>query len=169
MTAGTNGDRYARWVSAVPEPGGTTFPTRLHANGERSMTRTTLAAALLACLALSGCAKTGDARSDSVREVTVTMSEYAFIVSDSVFEAGVPYRFILKNEGKIAHELAVVPRGDADESNLIFEVEEEDLPTGATIVREFMFAEPGEYDFACFIVGHYEGGMVLPIRVVASE
>lgn len=99
------------------------------------------------------------------REVVITMSEYEFATSDTVFTAGVPYRFVFKNEGNEEHEWAVVPRGAQDESDLLFEVEGEDLPPGATVVREFTFPEPGEYDFACFLPGHYENGMLLPIRV----
>jgi uncharacterized cupredoxin-like copper-binding protein len=102
---------------------------------------------------------------ESVREVVITMSEYEFISSETVFTAGVPYRFVFKNEGHEEHEWAVVPRGATDESNLLFEVEEDDLPAGADIIREFTFPEPGEYDFACFLPGHYENGMVLPVRV----
>lgn len=103
------------------------------------------------------------------REVTVVLSEFHFATSDTVFKAGVPYRFVLRNEGREAHEWAVVPRGDTDEGNLLFEVEEEDLPSGATVVREFTFAEPGLYDFACYMPGHYSGGMVLPVRVVSAS
>jgi uncharacterized cupredoxin-like copper-binding protein len=99
------------------------------------------------------------------RQVTILMTEYSFTTSDSVFTAGVPYLFTFENEGHEAHEWAVVPRGAEDESNLLFEVEEEDLAAGATITREFTFPEPGEYDFACFLPGHYENGMVLPVRV----
>jgi len=104
----------------------------------------------------------------AVREVEVVLSEFSFATSDTVFQAGVPYRFVFRNEGREPHEWAVVPRGDEDEGNLLFEVEEDELPSGATLVREFTFAEPGLYDFACYMPGHYDGGMVLPVRVVAG-
>jgi uncharacterized cupredoxin-like copper-binding protein len=124
-------------------------------------------AALL--VALPGCAPSGDAASAEAREVTVTMGEFWFESSDSIFTAGVPYRFVLQNVGQMPHEWAVVPRGDVDESRLLFEVEEEELPPGATVVREFTFPEAGEFDFACYLPGHYEGGMVLPIRVATRR
>jgi hypothetical protein len=107
-------------------------------------------------------------RASALPEVIVTMSEYAFEATDSVFEAGVTYRFVLRNEGLEPHEWAVVPHGDLDESNLLFEVEEEDLPPGATVVRDVVFPEPGEFDFSCFLPGHYEAGMVLPLRVIRA-
>lgn len=119
----------------------------------------------LSLLSAAACARTGEADTPGPREVRVTLSEFAFATSDTVFEAGVPYRFVLVNEGAAAHEWAVVPRGDADEGNLLFEVEEEDLPAGATYTAEFTFPEAGEYDFACYMPGHYDGGMVLPVRV----
>lgn len=107
----------------------------------------------------------GEPIPDAAREVTITMSEFHFSASQEVFEPGVAYRFILKNVGEMPHEWAVVPRGAEDESELLFEVEEDDLPPGATVTRDFTFPEAGEYDFACFMPAHYEGGMVLPVTV----
>lgn len=121
--------------------------------------------ATLSLLSAAACAETGEAGTPGPREVRVTLSEFSFATSDTVFEAGVPYRFVLVNEGAAAHEWAVVPRGDTDEGNLLFEVEEEDLPAGATHTAEFTFPKAGEYDFACYMAGHYTGGMVLPVRV----
>lgn len=119
-------------------------------------------------LLLGGCIGAGEPVSDAAREVTITMSEFDFTSSEQVFEKGVTYRFILKNVGETPHEWAVVPRGAEDERELLFEVEQEDLPSGATVIREFTFPEAGEYDFACFMRGHYEGGMVLPVTVSAD-
>ena len=98
-------------------------------------------------------------------DVAVNLSEFQFASSSSTFKAGVPYRFVLRNTGSIAHEWAVVPRGATDEAALLIEVEEEDLPPGATVVQTFTFPEPGDYDFACYMAGHYESGMKLPITV----
>lgn len=126
--------------------------------------RTLLALAALLVL-LPGCSSAGADNTDEPREVRVTMGEMFFTTSDTVFEAGVPYRFVLENRGQVAHEWAVVPRGEPDESRLLFEVEEEELQPGATVEREFVFSEPGDYDFSCFLPGHLEGNMVLPVRV----
>lgn len=117
---------------------------------------------------LGGCIGAAEPASDAVREVTITMSEFHFSSSEEVFQPGVTYRFVLKNVGETPHEWAIVPRGAEDESELLFEVEEEDLPPGATVIREFTFPEAGEYDFACFMPGHYEGGMVRPVTVSAE-
>lgn len=116
-------------------------------------------------LLLGGFIGASEPVSDSAREVTITMSEFHFSSSEEVFRPGVTYRFILKNVGETPHEWAVVAGGAEDESQLLFGVGEEDLPPGATVIREFTFPEAGEYDFACFMPGHYEGGMVLPVTV----
>lgn len=127
-------------------------------------------ATLVLVLPLLGCAGAGEPDPDELvseepREVTIELSEYAFASSEQVFEAGVPYRFILRNIGREPHEWAIVPRGAEDESTVFFEVEEDDLPPGATVTVEYTFPEPGEYDFACYMPGHHSGGMVLPIEV----
>ena len=51
---------------------------------------------------------------------------------------------------------------------LILEVEEDQLPAGATVTVEVTFPEeaPEEaVEFACHISGHYEGGMHSPITI----
>jgi len=133
------------------------------------MKTTAALAAALALLAAPACGPSAALDAGSARDVTVTMGDFWFETSDSVFVAGTPYRFVLRNQGLMAHEWAVVPRGDADESRMLTEVEEDDLPPGATAVHVFTFADAGEFDFACFLPGHYEGGMVLPVRVRAAE
>jgi uncharacterized cupredoxin-like copper-binding protein len=135
------------------------------------MTRPTpvLLAAALVSIAIPACSREDRQGAEAVHHVTVTLNEFRFETSDSVFVAGVPYRFTLVNAGALPHEWAVVPRGAPDERDLLFEVEEEELPPGATVTREFTFPEAGEFDFACFMPGHYEGGMVLPVRVRAAE
>jgi uncharacterized cupredoxin-like copper-binding protein len=119
---------------------------------------------VLLLAAVAGCSgETG--QGESAEEVAVTLSEFAFAASSRTFKAGIPYRFVLRNTGTVAHEWAVVPRGATDEAGLLIEVEEEELPPGATVAQAFTFPAPGEYDFACFMAGHYESGMKLPITV----
>lgn len=130
------------------------------------MNARTLAATVAAVgLLLSACAGADAAAEEEPRQVRITMGEMYFTATDTLFEVGVPYRFVLENRGRMAHEWAVVPRGEPDESNLLFEVEEDELPPGAVVEREFVFSEPGEYDISCFLPGHHEGNMILPIRV----
>lgn len=112
--------------------------------------------------ALGGCGPE-TRRGDQPVNVSITLSEFDFTSSRTTFEAATPYRFVLRNTGGVAHEWAVVPRGATDETGLLIEVEEDELRPGATVVKTFAFPEPGEYDFACFMAGHYEAGMKLQI------
>lgn len=132
--------------------------------------RTTAGMAALAAL-LTGCEPLGDSAPDAAREgaerVTVEMGDYWFRSTEAELVAGVPYRFLLRNTGTENHEWAVVPRGDRDESRMLTEVEEDELPPGAQVEHEFTFGAPGEYDMVCFLPGHYEAGMVHPVTVRA--
>ncbi|PSQ79402.1 MAG: hypothetical protein BRD37_00160 [Bacteroidetes bacterium QH_8_67_23] len=104
--------------------------------------------------------------------VQVTLSSYAFEAARDTFVAGRPYRFVLENEADIAHEWAVVPRGDTTEANVLTEVEKDELPAGGSHAVTFAFPEAGAYDFACYMtepVSHYDAGMVAPVTVVASR
>lgn len=100
-------------------------------------------------------------------EVTVALSEWSFTSSSNTFRAGVPYRFHLRNVGTGEHEWAVVPGGAMDESQALIEVEEDWLPSGATISRTVTFPGPGRYDFVCFLPGHLEAGMRHSVEVLA--
>jgi uncharacterized cupredoxin-like copper-binding protein len=123
----------------------------------------------LTCIAiLAACADQGAAFADDEEQqevVAVRMTEYAFEASHVELVAGTPYRFLLRNDGVEAHEWAVVPHGDPTEDHVLTEVEEHDLPPGAVVEHVFTFDEPGTYDMACFLEGHYEAGMVLPVTV----
>ena len=117
-------------------------------------------------VAVTGCGTT-PAANPAQAEIAVVMSEWSFEASRSTFTAGVPYRFQLRNAGTGEHEWAVVPGGATDESGALIEVEEDWLPPGATISRTVTFPGPGRYDFVCFLPGHLEAGMRLPVRVLA--
>jgi uncharacterized cupredoxin-like copper-binding protein len=125
-----------------------------------------LAARLVLLAPLAACGPSS--RDSAPQEVTVTMSEFDFASSQTTFAAGTPYRFVLRNVGAAEHEWAVVPRGAVNEQQVLTEVEEDDLPPGATVTAEFTFPRAGEYDFACFVPGHFEAGMKLPVTVTES-
>lgn len=122
-------------------------------------------ASLLLMLTVAACGGDDRAPEGTAVAIDVAMTEYAFATPETVLTAGVPHRFTLRNDGREAHEWAVVPHGDRSEARLLTEVEEAELPPGATVVHEFTFPRVGRYDFACFLPGHYEAGMVMPIVV----
>jgi uncharacterized cupredoxin-like copper-binding protein len=112
-------------------------------------------------------------------EVTITLTEFGIKSSQTTFEVGVPYRFVVTNEGAVEHELMIMPpltedqmdmnmdMHELDELALAF-IEEDELPSGATATLDFTFTEPapdGTLEFACHTPNHYEEGMKLPIIV----
>ena len=123
-------------------------------------------AAVIFTAAVTGCGTT-PAANTARAEVAVVMSEWSFESSSNTFTAGVPYRFQLRNAGTGEHEWAVVPGGAMDESQALIEVEEDWLPSGATISRTVIFPGPGRYDFVCFLPGHLEAGMRHSVEVLA--
>jgi uncharacterized cupredoxin-like copper-binding protein len=92
----------------------------------------------------------------SPTDVQITLSEFKIDSAQTTFATGTPYRFVIKSEGTIPHNWAIMPRGETDESQ---------LPPGTTVARELAFTQAGDFEFACHIPGHYEAGILLPITV----
>jgi len=114
--------------------------------------------------------------------VTITLGgptgEFTISASQTTFRVGVLYHFVVTNSGVIPHEFIILPTGllggespDTEQVHIVAlaQIDEEDLPMGATNTIDVIFTEPapaGTLEFACALAGHYEGGMRLPIEVV---
>ncbi len=122
-------------------------------------------AILVVALLVGACGSAGGQSSSSPTEVQITLSEFKIDAPQTTFTTGTSYRFVIKNEGTISHDWAIMPRGETDASGALVQVDEEQLPPGATVSREFTFAQAGDFEFACHVPGHYEAGMLLPITV----
>jgi uncharacterized cupredoxin-like copper-binding protein len=91
----------------------------------------------------------------------------------TTFQVGQPYVFAVGNEGAAVHEFVIEPAGKVDEpleaevNGEERESEIEDIAPGETAELEWTFTEPGRYQFACHIPGHFEAGMVIEVEVVA--
>jgi len=91
----------------------------------------------------------------------------------TTFQVGQPYLFAVGNEGAAVHEFVIEPAGkvdeplEADANGEERESEIEDIAPGETAELEWTFTEPGRYQFACHIPGHFEAGMVIEVEVVA--
>lgn len=129
---------------------------------------------LAAILTLTACGGAGG--KNSPVEVNVTLTELAFDSSLTEFQVGVTYRFVVTNNGVLAHDFAIMPVMDPSSGvdieemhkNALVAIAAEDFPSGATKTIEFTFTKPaasGELEFACHTPGHYEAGMRLPITV----
>ena len=130
---------------------------------------------LATSILLSACGPSSTNPDGSVN-VDVTLTDFKIESSLDTFEVGVPYHFIITNEGEDEHELMIVePMMAGTEMSMeemdkmaLAVVEEDDLPPGATYTLDYTFTEPapaGGLEFSCHIAGHYEAGMVLPITV----
>lgn len=130
----------------------------------------------LAAAALLIAACSGQGSGETV-EVQVTLTEFGFEASLTDFKVGVPYRFVITNTGAVNHEFMIMAplagedmgmnMDELDETALAM-IEEDQLPSGATMSFEYAFmeaADEGSLEFACHVPGHYEAGMKLPITV----
>jgi len=112
-------------------------------------------------------------------EVEITLTEFGIESSRTSFEPGVPYHFVVTNEGAINHEFMIMAplsddqmmmdmdMGAMDEMALAM-IEADELTPGATKTLDYTFTEPtsiGDLEFVCRVEGHYEAGMHSPIAV----
>ena len=89
---------------------------------------------------------------------------------------GETIKFVIKNSGKMMHELVIGNKKDLEEHAALmlkFPGMEHDEPymahvaPGKTGQIIWTFNKPGNFDFACLIAGHYQAGMVGKITVAA--
>ena len=91
----------------------------------------------------------------------------------ATYQVGQPYVFAVGNEGAAVHEFVIEPAGavdkplEAEGNGEERESEIEDITPGETAELEWTFTEPGRYQFACHLPGHYEAGMKIEVEVVA--
>jgi hypothetical protein len=99
----------------------------------------------------------------------VVLGDFHVDAAPVTIVTGSPFTFHVRNDGQITHELVLEPAGANDEP---FEIdgaasELEDILSGTERDLVFTFTEPGMYQIACHIPGHYEAGMVHTFEVVA--
>jgi uncharacterized cupredoxin-like copper-binding protein len=131
-------------------------------------------AGLVFLLILTGCSSAASTPSQPV-EVDVTATDFAFQSSMTTFETGVPYHFVVTNEGQVEHEFMIVQPIEAGTMDMeqmdemaVGHIEEDDLQPGDTASVDVTFQDPapeGTLEFACHLPGHFEAGMHLPIVV----
>lgn len=120
----------------------------------------------------------GDAR-DVRRSITVRMTDdMRFTPARIDVREGETVRLVVRNAGKVLHELVIGTREELDAHAALMKKHpgmEHDEPymshvsPGKTGELVWKFNRAGEFDFACLIPGHYEAGMVGKIRVAAAK
>ena len=112
------------------------------------------------------------------RTITVEMSDaMRYTPSDIQVKQGETVRFIVKNNGKVKHELSLgtekellehleqmkkFPDMEHDEPNKI------SLAPGKQGEIIWQFTKAGTVDFACLHVGHFDAGMKGQVKVAAK-
>lgn len=110
------------------------------------------------------------------RTITVDMMDtMRFAPDDITVKQGETIRFVVRNKGKMLHEMVIGTMDELKEHGELMKKHpemEHDEPYMAHVNpggREEMvwqFTRPGEFYYACLIPGHFEAGMVGKIKVV---
>ena len=119
----------------------------------------------------------GDAKAVR-RTVEVAMTDAMRFAPDRLtVRLGETIRLVIRNNGKMLHELVIGTRQELDEHAALmvkFPNMEHDEPymahvdPGKTGQIVWHFNRAGEFDFACLIAGHYQSGMVGKITVTPA-
>jgi uncharacterized cupredoxin-like copper-binding protein len=116
----------------------------------------------------------GEAK-DVRRTIEIAMSDdMRFTPSTIEVKQGETLRFVLRNQGKVLHEMVIGTAKALEEHAALmqkFPGMEHDEPHMAHVASGrkgqlvWKFNRAGEFDFACLIPGHYQAGMVGKIKV----
>lgn len=120
--------------------------------------------------------KAGDPKKVT-RTIRFAMSDrMRFDPSRITVRQGETIRFLVRNEGKLMHEMVFgTPQELKEHADLMkkFPGMEHDEPymahvaPGKTEEIVWQFTRAGEFDFACLIAGHFDAGMVGRVKVTA--
>lgn len=109
------------------------------------------------------------------RAINVSMSDaMRFNPSQIQVKQGETIKFVVKNDGKLMHEMVIGTMKDLKEHAELMRKHpgmEHDEPymahvqPGKTEEIVWQFNQPGEFNIACLVAGHFEAGMVGKIAV----
>jgi uncharacterized cupredoxin-like copper-binding protein len=119
----------------------------------------------------------GDATS-ARRSIEVGMADNMRFTPDRIgVRQGETVKFVVRNTGKVMHEFVIgtkaenarhaammvkFPNMEHDEPHMVH------VPPGKTGDIVWTFNRAGQFEFACLIAGHYQGGMVGTIMVAPA-
>lgn len=111
------------------------------------------------------------------RTVTISMDDKMRFTPDTLsFKQGETVRFIVKNQGKLLHELVIGTREELDAHAKLMEkfpnmAHDEPYMAHVDPGRQgglvWTFNRPGDFEFACLVAGHFSAGMKGRIKVAA--
>lgn len=146
------------------------------------MKRTVLLSVAIAALVfLTACGTSASAEPAGVQatsgggtEVDITLADNTIQSSLTTFKAGVPYKFVIINNGNHLHNFNIntpvdkAGSQDAALASALLSVTQDKLPIGGgtTVTYTFPASAAGkDLEFSCLIRRHYEDGMRLAITV----
>ena len=119
----------------------------------------------------------GDAKA-AKRTINIAMTDQMRFLPDKIeVKQGETIKFVLKNEGKMLHEMVIGTKKELEEHAALMlkfpNMEHEEpymahVAAGKSGAIIWTFNRAGDFDFACLIAGHYQAGMVGKISVVAK-
>lgn len=107
-------------------------------------------------------------------EVNITLADNTIKSSQTTFQAGVPYAFVIQNLGSRAHDfniatpVSIAGSLDAALSGALLAVTRDKLQAGESVTVEYTFPDSAadqQLEFSCLISRHYQDGMLLAITV----
>jgi uncharacterized cupredoxin-like copper-binding protein len=111
------------------------------------------------------------------RTVTISMTDNMRFTPDKLsFKEGETVRFVIRNDGKLLHELVIGTKPEFDAHAAMMAkhpgmAHEEPymahVAAGKSGGLVWTFNRTGEFDFACLVAGHYQAGMAGKITVAA--
>ena len=103
------------------------------------------------------------------RTVTLTMDDKMRFTPDTLsFKEGETVRFIVKNQGKLLHEMVIGTRAELDAHAAMMEkfpkmAHDEPYMAHVDPGKQgglvWTFNRPGDFEFACLVAGHFAAGM----------
>ncbi len=118
----------------------------------------------------------GDAKTVT-RTIQLTMDDAMRFSPNAIrVKQGETIRFVIRNQGKALHEMVIGTRQELDAHAAMmvkFPNMEHDepymahVPSTKTRQMVWTFNQPGDFEFACLITGHYQAGMKGTITVAA--
>jgi uncharacterized cupredoxin-like copper-binding protein len=106
----------------------------------------------------------------AARTIEVTMHDTMRFAPETIeVEAGKPLRFIVRNDGKLLHEMVLGTRDALEQHAAMMKkfpgMEHAEpymahVDPGARGEIGWTFTQPGEYFYGCLVPGHFEAGMV---------
>jgi len=122
--------------------------------------------------------RTGDA-AKATRTIHVEMADtMRFTPAYIEVQQGDTIRFVVKNSGKVMHEMVLgtmqALQHHAELMNKHPEMEHHEpymahVPPGKTAIIFWEFSRTGDFNYGCLVPGHLEAGMIGRIRVVAYQ